>query len=1124
MTPQLLFASARETKKSLPALLLLLILTASSVTGQVPGTCEVGNASDTLDVNNVRATVYNHGGLFWNGSGNVYTIPKDGEANSIFAAGIWVGGLDQNNELRFAGTTYGPFEFYPGPFDLSNNPPSGCEQYDRIYRISRDDLDRYEQSGILIGDIRDWPVDLGAPVTDGDGDPGNYNLSGGDLPELTGDQMAWWVMNDVGGPKGWSQRKPIGLEVQVSAFAVESHEESINNTTFYRYRLENKGAVELRDMYFGMFVDVDLGNAADDYVGSDSVLGLGITYNGDDFDQGFDGYGVDTPAIGFDFVQGPLVDNPVGGMWTDPDGTVHPGMTRRQMDVFFSHPKSRPPEADTDDPYQFLQGLWHDGSPLTVGGDGLGGMTPTRFMFSGDATNREFWSEENTDGLGTRNLPGDKRFVTSTGPFDFPPGEVQEIVVAIIWSRADSRLASFTKLKSDDEIVQIAFDQDALHLPQLQAPVLTAEPLDGTVILEWSNPPTSNNYLERFDERGFVSSRDPANKDLTHTFEGYILYEFENESDSVGQEIAIYDVDNNVRGVVELKVNEETGQREEVVSIIGNDSGIQRSHVIDNLQNYRDYYYGVQAYAVNEYSSRRILRSSVTRASATPAPVDALSGGTVLQAGIGDTLSFSRISGAGSAEELFAIINNPLAVRDATYELRFYSHPVRFHGTDSVQTELTYDIVRLPNDSVVFDGGALLDATGVATPFGENVFSLDGLSLTIVPETPDFEAFLTIANADGLIEPPTGAATDFSGFPVPERPGSSQQQGEGVWFIHTGDSAASRGDYKDFLSRSLPFGFETRPLSDWEIRFTPTCFNAWQTALASGTPFATPPEGCYAYDRFDVFGDKRPQLVPFELWNIGVGTPDDASDDYRMIPAIIDMDGDGFDMQWSDHSVSSADNDPQTDWVYWYHPLDQTPGTAGYDVWKAELLGGVSGNHGEEVFGRMVWVNWNGGSVGAAANKADFLANVVDQQMPEAGTVFRLVTTKPFADGDVFRISTVDVAPLRNIDSTAVSELDNIGISPNPYYGISDYEKGLVDTEVRFTNMPDKATIRVFTLAGSLVRTLEKNDGNSFLSFNLRNEHGNWLSSGMYLIHVEVPGVGERTLKFGLIQRNKALQ
>ncbi len=1087
---------------------LLSALSVFDCRAQSLGTCETGSATDTLDINNVRAALFNTGGLFWSDEDNTYTVPKVGNANSIFASGIWIGGLDNASELRFAGTTYGPFEFWPGPIDENGNPPVDCSRYDRIFKVSLVDLFAYESSGTLTDDLRDWPVQWGAPVIDGDGIKGNYDLNAGDRPDITGDQMAWWVMNDVGGRKKWSQTEPIGLEVQVSSFAFAT-DDPVNNTTFYKYHLENKGSENLTDVYFGMWADPDLGYSADDFIGSDSSLGLAIVYNADNYDEGPDGYAEGPPAIGYDFVQGPH---------------LHATGERRQMDVFIDTRNNSSIPEPSNDGYGYMRALWRDGTRMTFGGSGYGGTTPTNFMFPGNAASYEYWSEMNTDGSGKRNTPSDRQFVMSTGPFNFPSGSVQEIVVAIIWSHSQSNLSSFTKLRLDDIYVQEWYDQKFTDPIKIDAPTLTGTTIDNGVILQWSNRPFSNNYLESFDAQSYSIVQKPFTDDETHSFEGYIVYEFESSEDSVGQVIAVYDVENEVTGAADFTMHPVTGQLEEVITILGGDSGVRRSHFVDSLHNYQDYHFGVQAYAYNHNSYNRVRRSAIARVTATPGPTEQLQGGTVAQVGIGDTVAVRRTAGAGTESSIYGVVDNPLAVLPDQYEVRFYDHEVLFAGTDSAETELMYDIIRLSDDSVFFNGGARFDSTGLLPSFSENAFSLDGMSLTITSADPSFTEFVAVANGGGELIPRTGAAADFQGFPAPQSPTDRQQVGQGKWFVHTGDNG-SRGPYDAFIQRSIRNGFGPVVPFDWEVRFTEDCYNAWRTATDARTPFATPLDGCYGYDRYGIFGDDRPQLVPFELWNIGIGTPDDSSDDFRVIPAIIDWDGDGYDMQWFDHSVSSADNDPETDWTYWYNPLDRTPGTAGYDNWQNDLLSGIDAHsHDNEIMARFVWVNWNGGSVSAATDKADFLANVVNQDMPEPGTVFRLTTTKPLSDGDVFQLSTVDAAPLTNETSVANSALERIGISPNPYYGISDYEKGLVDTEVRFTNMPDKATIRVFTLAGSLVRTLEKNDNNSFLSFDLRNEYGNWLASGMYLIHVEVPGVGERTLKFGLIQRNKALQ
>lgn len=245
---------------------------------QVIGNCEPGEAEAYLDVNNVRAAVYNGGNLFWRGSGGKYKVPKQGNAPAIFAANIWIGGI-VDDEIRFSGETYGMSEFWPGPFDEMGNPPENCLQYDRIYVLYRDSLRLYEETGIPTHDLINWPVDIGASVIDGDGIPENYNLEGGDRPALVGDQMLWWVMNDAGNEKKNPMWKPISIEVQVTAFAFDDFpiypmlRDVLQHSTFFRFRLIYRGVSPLEKAWFGLFVDADLGQPSDDYIGSDSLLG-----------------------------------------------------------------------------------------------------------------------------------------------------------------------------------------------------------------------------------------------------------------------------------------------------------------------------------------------------------------------------------------------------------------------------------------------------------------------------------------------------------------------------------------------------------------------------------------------------------------------------------------------------------------------------------------------------------------------------------------------------------------------------------------------------------------------------------------------------------------------------------
>ena len=85
---------------------------------------------------------------------------------------------------------------------------------------------------------------------------------------------------------------------------------------------------------------------------------------------------------------------------------------------------------------------------------------------------------------------------------------------------------------------------------------------------------------------------------------------------------------------------------------------------------------------------------------------------------------------------------------------------------------------------------------------------------------------------------------------------------------------------------------------------------------------------------------------------------------------------------------------------------------------------------------------------------------------------------------------------------------------PNPYYGYSEYENNRLDTRVKITNLPERCTVKIYTVNGKLVKTFKKDSPITSLDWDLNNHKGVPVAGGIYLIHVEVPGIGERVLKF----------
>ena len=151
---------------------------------------------------------------------------------------------------------------------------------------------------------------------------------------------------------------------------------------------------------------------------------------------------------------------------------------------------------------------------------------------------------------------------------------------------------------------------------------------------------------------------------------------------------------------------------------------------------------------------------------------------------------------------------------------------------------------------------------------------------------------------------------------------------------------------------------------------------------------------------------------------------------------------------------------------------------------------------------------------------------------PQNGDTADLVTIKPFLAGDVFEFTVTGPT----FDAAAASAmLDQVRVVPNPYRGASQFEvanpfpTGRGERRVRFVGLPPQATVRIFTTSGRLVRTLELNEGandgvtpdmllNGSLPWDLLNEDRLEVSYGVYLYHVEAPGVGETTGTLALIK------
>ena len=473
----------------------------------IGGGCMDPSSEAELDIGNVRANILGGGDMWWNLTDARYEVPIDEGVHSLFAGSLWIGGMDNQNNLKIAAMTYRQTgsDFYPGPLNADTQSDnygtitdSDCNEYNQHWVVTKSDVEAYvtymdcvtnpdcDETSMFpnyeIPDvISNWPAshfdfdgtnEYLAPFIDVDGD-GEYNNSDypgydldaeGDCTQndyLFGDQSIWWVFNDAGNYHGETGGTPIGVEIQAQAFAYKTNDE-LSDMTFYSYKIINRSTETLNDTYFGQWVDPDVGNYNDDYVGCDVDLGLGYCYNGDDNDEGAQGisagYGENPPAIGVDFFRGPLADAN-DGIDNDRDGETDEEGEQIIMSKFVYYNNDFTVNGNpgaAQDYYNYLRGNWIDGSTMTYGGTGYGGTESCDFMFPGD-TDPNF--TQNWDETSEGNIPADRRFLQSAGPFTLEPGAVNYITVGVVWARGnDGPLSSVEALKEADIMAQDLFD------------------------------------------------------------------------------------------------------------------------------------------------------------------------------------------------------------------------------------------------------------------------------------------------------------------------------------------------------------------------------------------------------------------------------------------------------------------------------------------------------------------------------------------------------------------------------------------------------------------------------------------------------------------------------------------
>lgn len=1351
--------------------------------------CAPATSTLSLAFNNVRAVLNTNGVLFrdYRNNGNAgYEVPKVNigiKRKAIYAAALWMGGTDVNNQLKLAATTFGEGnDFWTGPLTVNHGTgtydptqpvghnavrdygeasitPDQCAKYDKYFSISKAQVIQFitwwevnngvtqpgvdpvaEPSAEAMDRIINWPAhgdptfgqdhylapfydrpEQGSTVGNGtydamvDGDyPWYDDIMGRDditcgsdrRISLFGDETHWWVFNDKGNIHTSSSGDPIGMEIRAQAFAFTTSDE-INNMTFYNYEMINRGTQTLYNTYFAQYVDPDVGGGMDDYIGCDVSRGLGYAFNGDNYDddyQGNPGYGSNPPAIGVDFFEGPYQDSdgrdnygPHKDTTTGLDvpmsvalaladtGIVYKGLGIGYNDGIIDNERFgmkrfayyiNGAAANKSDPstaaqfYNYMQGRWRYGDPMIYGGDGFGVGISADYMFPGDSDPLNWstkgaqpsfadWRENNTDGNGGSNQPGDRRFVQAAGPFTLKPGAINNITVGVVYARSlDGDLfASVRALKVADTKAQALFDNCFELLDPPNAPSLTIQELNKELVLMLSNPINSNNKGEKYIQEDKINIVDPEDGvtvyDKFYRFEGYQIFQLKDASVSIAdifdtdksRLVAQCDLKNEYSRLINHELNEELGITIGELKVAGANQGIKHSFKITEdqfaqgvrtLVNHKKYYYIAVAYAVNMYKeydqndatkidgqkipyiSSRINPdgTSISYVEAIPHNPAPENNGSKINSSYGDIPEITVLDGHGNGGGVLRLTQNSL---NTILENGFISEPTYQKGYGPLDVKII--------DPLNVAGGYYeiefnkYNLPANAEIYLKNYYQTDTASWTIRRYESKGGAFIdeisseqTIAVGNEQIIPEWGISVNIHQNKYHFDDGSLSTSMT-LEMQRTTDLISSTMSFSDSTKQWLTGVFDTEDYfpTNWILSGTKTLTTEEQSVVGDpvyNTPkyyIDLPGDKNQVYEKVlggiiaphcfvntlnqfgpvahpshlsgisasptSMFNNLRPSRLPSfrlvitadkSLWtkapvfelsrysNMSIGgaragmlrqspsvdkngnSLNDGTYGMGWFPGYaIDLEtGMRLNIGFGENSFLAADGGSDMIWNPSTRTMDNSGNPVmggmqpvyifGYNIngsgcpyytegnnWIYNQMMTNVGAQVKKVYESLAWVYMPLRVVGQDYLASDATIDVNINKEYHEFTRSNRNNSKP-----LFGFSLDNYTPIIGSDREMADALDMINVVPNPYYAYSAYETSRLDTRVKIINLPDKCDVKIYNVSGKLIRTYKKDSPVTSIEWDLKNNKGIPISSGVYLIHVDVPNVGEKVIKF----------
>jgi len=524
--------------------------------------------SKNFDINNINMTTTNFGSFGHDFSSDLQGLeyPKDSGDYALFSGGILAGGY-VGDELRMANSTFG-YEYVPGNITGYNTETEEVEYANpddskwKVLKLNRNDTAEKP-------DYNAWieMAEFGAPLDD-------YGR-----PKILGDQALWALFHDAykpGHDDATGGTLPLYSEVQSCFFGYNSSE-PLKNVVFIKYTMTNKGISQIKDFYFSLWLDPDLGDPDNDRIGVDSENNLAFVYN-----HGSDTvYNRRNVSMGIDLLEGLKGAN----------GEII-YLTAFNAYIRGSEPAGAPVT------YNLLRGYRHYGEEI------INPVTDkaTQLVFEGDPLTGNGWIDL---------YPADKRIILTSGPVTFSPGDEQTFLVAIVFGMHDDYLKAVSAMKYNDYFAEETY-RGNFDLPVPPSPPdVTVFAGEREIYLSWDS------RAESYYEEGYE-------------FQGYNIY-VTRYTDAMNKFdwklVDTYDKIDGIKNINGIKYIRDSGELIKGVVIEGKDSGIKRwkKVVYDEWQGggrplipEKDYYYAVTAYAYNPLGTPEYIESELTPLKITP--------------------------------------------------------------------------------------------------------------------------------------------------------------------------------------------------------------------------------------------------------------------------------------------------------------------------------------------------------------------------------------------------------------------------------------------------------------------------------------------------------------------------